>query len=144
VALDHYRQRRRLAEAAAFEARRLWRQVDPGQIRGSWLVLVNRLAVVVAGAQLAAAQQADGYVERVLAEQGIDPQPASRLVASALAGVASDGRPLDTLVTQPAVSTVTALDRGRSLREALAVGQATLEMMVRTQVADAGRVADGV
>src|SRR5690606_16892226 len=41
-------------------------------------------------------------------------------------------------------STVTALDRGRSLREALAIGQATLDMIVRTQVADAGRVADGV
>src|SRR5690606_36298272 len=91
-----------------------------------------------------AARQADGYVERVLAEQGIDPQPNGRLVASALAGVASDGRPLDTLLTQPAISTVTALDRGRSLREALAIRQATLDMMVRTQVADAGRVADGV
>jgi len=144
VALDHHRARRRLARAAVVEARRLWRQVDPSQIRRSWLALVTRLTVVVAGAQLAAARQADEYVERVLAEQGIDPEPDGILVPSMLAGVASDGRPLDTLLTQPAISTVTALDQGRSMRDALAAGQATLEMMVRTQVADAGRVADGV
>src|SRR5690606_9852828 len=119
-------------------------QVDPGQIRQSWQTLVGRLVVVVTGAQLAAAQQADSYVERVLAEQGIDPRPDGALVPSALVGVASDGRALDTLLYQPAISAVTALGRGRSVRDALAVGQATLDMAVRTQVADAGRVADQV
>ena len=122
----------------------MWRQVDPGQIRQSWQTLVGRLVVVVTGAQLAAAQQADSYVERVLAEQGIDPRPDGALVPLALVGVASDGRALDTLLYQPAISAVTALDRGRSVRDALAVGQATLDMAVRTQVADAGRVADQV
>lgn len=144
VALDHYRDRRRLAQAVVAEARRLWGQIDPARIRQSWLELVARLVVVVTGAQLVAAQQAERYLDDVLGEQGVPAAAEGVLVASALSGVASDGLPLYTLLTQPAITAVTALDRGKSTREALAAGSATLEMMVRTQVADAGRVADGV
>ncbi|HEX5995682.1 MAG TPA: hypothetical protein VFY84_11120 [Jiangellales bacterium] len=144
VALNHYRDRRRLTKAVVAEARRTWGQVDPARIRASWLELVSRLVVVVSGAQLVAAQQAERYLDEVLAEQGIPSVAEGVLVASSLAGVASDGLPLDTLLTQPAITAVTALDRGKTPRRALAAGRATLDMMVRTQVADAGRVADGV
>jgi len=144
VALDHYRRRRRLVEEVARAARQTWRQVDRGDIAGSWLTLLPRLLAAVMGAQLAAAQTADDYLAAVLAEQDIDPAAEGALVPSALVGVASDGRELDTLLYQPAIAAKAALAEGATVPRAMAAGQATLDMIVRTQVADAGRVADQV
>src|SRR5690606_374096 len=144
VALDHYRRRRRLVEEVARAARQTWRQVDRGDIAGSWLTLLPRLLAAVMGAQLAAAQTADDYLAAVLAAQGIDPAAEGALVPSALVGVASDGRALDTLLYQPAIAAKAALAEGATVPRAMAAGQATLDMIVRTQVADAGRVADQV
>src|SRR5690606_21736999 len=144
VALDHYRRRRRLVEEVARAARQTWRQVDRGDIAGSWLALLPRLLAAVMGAQPAAAQPADDYLAAVLAAQGTAPARAGALVPSALVGVAADGRALDTLLYQPAIAAKAALAEGATVPRAMAAGQATLDMIVRTQVADAGRVADQV
>jgi hypothetical protein len=71
-------------------------------------------------------------------------EPAGLVVADALAGIASDGRDLVTLLDQPAITTLTALGSGVPQARAMTAGYATLDMAVRTQVADAGRVADQV
>lgn len=62
----------------------------------------------------------------------------------AFAGVASDGLPLAPLLFLPAVTVLGALGAGAPAGKALAAGRATLDMIVRTQVADAGRSAVGV
>lgn len=144
VALEHYRSRLRLALAAATAARRLWAQVDGGRVVASWRLLVPQLLVVLAGAQQAAAQAADGYVDEVLGEQGVDAEAVGRVDAASLAGVASDGRALDSLLMSPAFGVLTAVGAGASQGRALAGGLASLDMIVRTQVADAGRAADQV
>lgn len=144
VALAHYRGRRLLVEAVADVARRLWRQVDPGRLDASWASLSAQLLVGLAGAQQSAATPADGYLDTVLSAQDLDPTPAARLVPSALAGVASDGRPLETLLHHPVVVTKLAIGSGATTTRALAAGYTNLDMIVRTQVADAGRVADQV
>lgn len=144
VARRHYRWRRKLIRAVAEEARRAWRRVDPGDIAGSWRAEIGRLLLVVSGAQLAAAQAADDYLDAVLAEQDIDPAASGRVAASMLAGVASDGRDLDGLLYQPAVTSLVAIRDGVPVARALAGGYATLDMIARTQVADAGRAADQV
>jgi hypothetical protein len=51
---------------------------------------------------------------------------------------------LDTLLYQPAVTALRAIGSGVDVRRAMTAGQLELDMIVRTQVADAGRVADGV
>lgn len=144
IALDHYRARLRLALAAATAARRLWAQVDAGRLAASWRLLLPRLLVVLAGAQQAAAQAADGYVDEVLGEQGVDADAAGRVDPAALAGIASDGRALDSLLMSPAFGVLIAVGAGASQSRALAGGLASLDMIVRTQVADAGRAADQV
>jgi hypothetical protein len=110
----------------------------------SWLAQVPGLSVVVSGAQFAAASPADDYLDEVLAAQ--DSVGDSRLAVEPrnFAGVASDGRDLMSLLYQPAISALTALASGTPLSMALATGAATLDMITRTQVADAGRAADGV
>jgi hypothetical protein len=144
AAVRRHRELRELAEDTAAEGRRLWRQVDPGAILASWREVLGRLLVVLSGAQFAAAHDASGYVREALAEEGVDADPAGEVVTRRLAGIASDGRPLDTLLEQPARLAVVLRGSGRTMPRSLAVGQAHLDMIVRTQVADAGRVAEGV
>ena len=144
VALAHYRSRAGLADALARAARRLWLRVDRSNIAASWQAQLVDLLVLVNGAQLAAAQAAEEYVDTVLAEQNIGGDAEGRLAPRALAGVASDGRTLDTLLYQPVVATLGAISQGAPVDRALAGGLANLDMICRTQVADIGRAADQV
>jgi hypothetical protein len=136
--------------STAAAGRRLWNQVDPADLSRSWAPLLARLLVIVTGAQLAAARAANDYVAGTLAAQGIDSEPSGEVVAESLAGIASDGRALASLLLNPVIATKRMIsqqlaDEGRiRLDSALATGHATLEMTLRTQIADAGRVADGV
>jgi hypothetical protein len=144
VAQAHYRRRRGLVDALADLAQALWLRVDPGDIAQSWTALLVDLLVMANAAQVAAARSADNYLDEVLDAQGIDPAAEGRLSPMALAGVASDGRPLASLLYEPAIGTLTAIGAGADVDEALAGGAAALDRAVRTQVADAGRAADGV
>lgn len=144
VALDHYRDRQRLVRAVGEIARGLWRRIDPDQIDATWARLLPELMVSLAGAQRAAAQGADGYLDEVLEQQTIGTAAEGRLQAGALSGSAADGRPLDTLLRQPTIATKLAIQSGLAPARALATGYANLDMIVRTEVADAGRVADQV
>ncbi|MEO3922701.1 hypothetical protein ABGB07_02280 [Micromonosporaceae bacterium B7E4] len=143
VAREHYRVRARMARALEREAARLWRQVDRANISGSWADLLPRLLVAVVAAQRASAAASDAYVAAALAEQDASTGQVG-VNAAAFAGIASDGRNLGTLLAQPIITSKVALERGTTEAYALAAGQAALQMIVATQVADAGRVADGV
>lgn len=156
VASEHHRQRQELVAAAAAVAVEMWEDTDPEDLSGSWSRRLVELLAVLAGAQRSAARPADAYVDAVLAEEGVTPrrievgpvsegdrQPGS-VRPEALSGIASDGRPLATLLQAPVVAAKVAIAGGHTLERAMATGQATAEMVVRTQVADAGRVADGI
>jgi hypothetical protein len=138
-----YATRQALVAAAGASAARAWSQVDAANVSGSWARQVAPLYVSVSTAQLAAAQGADAYVQSSLAGHGLAVAEYA-VAAQALAGVAADGRDLVTLLYQPAVTTLVGLRSGRSTLEALALGALQLDTMVRTEVADAGRVADGI
>lgn len=141
--------RRRAAQAAlarttASAARTAWSRIDRLSIGGSWLrLLVEPLALLVA-AQVQAAATADAYVTAALAAQGIAAEPAGTLRPQSLAGIASDGRRLDTLLYQPAIEALALIGAGATPAQALATGALRLDMIFRTQIADAGRIATGV
>ncbi len=144
VALDHYRDRRVLVDVAARIAAAAWSRVDADAIVASWQAQLPEVATAVSGAQFAAAQTADTYLDGVLAGQGIPLAAEGAVNARALAGVASDGRDLISLLYQPVIAALLGIQGGAPPMEALMVGMSTLDMIVRTQVADAGRVADGI
>nr|WP_146218380.1 hypothetical protein [Micromonospora acroterricola] len=131
-------------EALAAVAKRLWLRVDPADIARSWTTQLAELVALTNATQIAAARSADEYVDEVLDAQGINPSPAGRLMAASVAGVASDGRPLASLLYEPAIRALSAVGAGAEVDRALAGGFAALDTMVRTQVADAGRAADQV
>jgi hypothetical protein len=105
--------------------------------------MVGLLALVTAS-QRAVAGQADDYVAGVLAAQGIELNTAGRVNPLALSGVASDGRSLSGLLTAPAIITKRAISQGVTIDQALLTGGLSLDLILKTQIADAGRVADGI
>lgn len=110
----HYRQQQRYAATALAASRRAWRLGNPVSL----LPALTQL-------QQYAARDGAASVGDMLAEQNITAEPVAEVNTDHLAGVASDGRPL------------------RSLLEQAATGTA-LDLMALTQVADAARVAAGV
>lgn len=135
------------ATAAAVSAAVLtaWDDTDMDHVERSWLRQVARKvkALLTAG-QLAAARRAVRYTQRQVQLRPDPPLPTAVVVPERLAGVTSDGRPLERLLVEPA-RTVRRLRReGRTLTEAELAGRVQLDMIVRTQIADASRVASGV
>lgn len=139
-----YRRQVTLAQRTAVRVRGIWAQVDRGSVFASWRALLADVLPVVASAQGIAAASAGAYVDDALEAQGVVVEAEGRVSVTALAGVASDGRDLAALLAGPAVRALEAVGRGRSVPVAMAVGAGNLDMIVRTQVADAGRVATGV
>lgn len=144
VALEHYRARRRLSAAVAGLARELWSRLAPDDLDSSWSRILPQLLIGLTGAQLGAARRADVYVDQVLVQQDVDPAAVARVVPEALAGVASDGRPLDSLLLNPLTVVKAGIAGGATIQQSLAAGYANLDMIVRTQLADAGRGADQI
>ncbi|RIH58392.1 hypothetical protein D3C59_33370 [Streptomyces sp. SHP22-7] len=101
------------------------------------------LDAVVAG-QLTAAQGAQAFVASAMAERRAAERMAAELAPGAFAGVASDGRPLTTLLFQPAITTFTAWQAGADSATALLAGMNQMARMTATQIADTSRAATQV
>ena len=140
----HVRTQQARSKAAARRLRGEWNRIDPRNIAASWRSLIPRALVVLTGAQLTGAQDSQDYVTAVLAAQGIESDAAGVVVPQAFAGIASDGRDLAGLLYEPVITTLQTIKTGAPVRDALTLGKVHLDMIARTQVADAGRVADGV
>jgi hypothetical protein len=144
VAAAHHAEQQALARAAAIAAARSWSAVDPDNIARSWATLLDRTLADVTVAQYQAAAGADGYLAASLDSLDATAPAVGRVVPGRLAGIASDGRPLSGLLFQPAVQSLHAVGAGATTADALRIGRISLDMIVRSQVADAGRVAVGV
>lgn len=139
----YYERQTAIADQAIRAAGRWWRQFDPLDM-ASWDAVGQRLFVVTAAAQLASAMAADPYLDAVLAETRQPAGAVGKVQARSLAGIASDGWPLESLVAVPALLVRRAVAGGAPVAEAMAGGLASLTRIVDTQVADAGRISVGV
>lgn len=135
----HQREQERTADQAAAAVSRLWSEVDPAAIGPSWAALVPRVTTILAAAQLAAALGAVEYLDELM---GLAVPPLAGIAAGALAGTASDGRELETLLSQPAITALTAIKHGAAPRRAMAAGRVQLHGIATTQTADAARAAE--
>jgi hypothetical protein len=133
-----------LARRAARELAALWRGVDRNRIAMSWRSLLPQALVLLSTAQMTAASAADLYVTDAAVAQGVRSTPAGLVNPRMFGGIASDGRPLVSLLYQPAITALEQIGAGASPARALTAGGFTLDLIGRTQVADAGRTADGV
>jgi hypothetical protein len=145
VARQHQAAQVATATAVGGAVATAWGTMDPAALMASWRSGVGaRILALVFGGQLAAAGRADPYVAQALAAQSTAARTDYHVVPRSLAGIASDGRPLDSLLVQPVITVLTQLDQGVPQDAAMQAGAVQMDMIVRTAVADAGRVADSV
>jgi hypothetical protein len=137
----HYAYQQQVTDAAVRAAEIAWAKVLPSDPLGSWRRVAPGLLALVTAAQVAAARDADPYLAAVLAEQGETDDPAGEIAPGTFAGVAADGRPLDTLLSIPAQALSDALAGGMTREQALASQGDRLRMLVETTVQDTGRSA---
>src|SRR6187402_488661 len=97
AAREFYRAQQRQVVATVALSRREWARMG-GDFDQSWATVGPRLTVLAASAQLGSARSAAAYVPKVLAETNQVADPDGLVNGSAFAGIASDGRPLDTLL----------------------------------------------
>jgi len=144
VAEVQYAAQKELVQATAAAGVAMWQQVDPFALTASWSAWLSRLFVTLRGAQISAASNADTFVDDALRAQGFKPKPEGRVAATAFSRSSSSGGSLESLLMGPVIATKQAIAHGATVPRAMATGQARLEMTLRTQVADASRVAAGV
>lgn len=144
IAAQHAERQVALARRTSLELAKLWRHIDRNRIAASWGSLLPQALAILGTSQATAAAAAGLYVDDVLEESGVAVDyPAGRINPGRFAGIASDGRPLASLLLEPAITSLSQIKGGASPAQALSSGRFVLDMITRTQVADAGRVAVG-
>jgi len=144
IALEQYRRQQVITRRAAHRVQAVWRQINRRDISGSWQQLSPLLVAAVTEAQTEAAKLADPYLDDVIAAEGADAAATGRVVPGSLAGIASDGRPLLSLLYQPVIDWKVRMLSGQSMEDAFRGSLASALRVTSTQVADAGRGATGV
>lgn len=140
LAAAHRFRQQQIAGAADAETGRLWgfvRMLGWGRVSGR-LTRVARLAMA------SAARGSQDYTAAAVRGWGEEPDPAGDVDEAAFAFAASDGRPLETLLEQPALEVRSLMAGGVGAGHAHEVGRRHLSRIVVTQVADAARGATGV
>ncbi|WP_435239565.1 hypothetical protein [Streptomyces sp. YPW6] len=137
-----YTQVHSLAQAVVAQVRSIWSGLDPANILASLQGDQGAaiLQAVVAG-QLTAAEGAQQFVMMAMAARNAAAPVLAALAPEAFAGVASDGRPLTSLLYVPAITTYTAYAAGMGAEAAAVAGMNQMARMVSTQITDASRSA---
>lgn len=132
-----------LSRSLAAQLSALWRRVDRNRIGPSWAGLAPLAVGFITEAQEAAVADAGAYMAAAFVAQGLDPAGPS-VDGSQLSGVASDGRPLETLAMSPVFSTLHEVKAGNGVERGMASGLSSLLLIGQTLVSDAARSADGL
>lgn len=138
----HHKRRKRLSAAVVAAIVREWRRIDTRDLDGSWPAVLARMLPILSTGQRRAAELADAYVAQTLRAQGATAAPWGSVNPDLFAGIASDGRPLETLLYAPVADGKRLLGDGVPMQDMLRREAATVAMIGATQVADAGRLAD--
>lgn len=125
-------------------ATRHWHKLGPNWIADAWRERIPTVAAAITAAQRTAAASALVNGALAIGQQDQWATPDGLVDTDAFAGLAADGRSLDTLLRAPAITARTLIADGMEPAQALAAGGRQLSMMVLTEVADAGRGAAGV
>lgn len=152
AAENYYRQRAiqvRTIEAAM----RIWGSRPPKDFDAWFAKNVDRLVAIAISGQQAAVEGADEYVEDTLDALDVGTPALAEIDTEGLIGVASDGRPLDSLMYGAVITAKgqigKAVEQQRPITSDVVAaawqsGLQALQLRMQTQVADANRVATGL
>lgn len=142
--IDHYKSMQTLQAQAVAVSVRQWSEIKQARIVDSWVNQTATLTPIIADLQYRAALDGATYAAMTLAEQGVYVPPTDYVDPAAIAGFASDGRALGTLLQTPAYGALAYIGEGMATRTALDKGAESIAQIVQTIVADAGRQAAGI
>jgi hypothetical protein len=140
-AAERYRQTASVTRRVVDEVQRIWRGLTASRIESDLEGDAGRriLDLVTAG-QLSVAAGAQRYVEECVAAANAGLVAALALLRpQGFAGIASDGRPLASLLYVPAVTVASRRAAGASDDEAMLAGLYQMTRITATQIADADR-----
>src|SRR5690242_6584402 len=144
IALAFQAAQARRVRLTANEVQRLWAQLDRRDLSGSWEASVGpRVVRAITAGQLSTAAAADDYVDEVVDAEGADPARAGRVRPEAFAGLAADGRSLDSLMLLSVITTKQGIAGGLSTDDALMRGLNQALRLGSSEAAQAGRSAVG-
>ncbi|WP_415956434.1 hypothetical protein [Streptomyces sp. 021-4] len=145
LAADRHSLIRQVSQSVITAVQALWGDVPPNRILSALQGDAGRqiLAAVTAG-QMTVAQGAEVFVSASLLAQGAPAAPLARLNPGALVGLASDARPLVSLLYLPAITTARSLALGESEATAALRGLNQMAMITGTQIADTARAATSI
>jgi hypothetical protein len=144
VATSHQADMNGIRAVQLAKAIRAFRDLDPDHPIKSWIENVGeRVYVAVSSGQEAAAGRAADYTRRALLVQHLDAILPD-INAENFAGIASDGRDMESLLAGAAIRVSQGKRKGMSNAQAMQAGENWLRMVVSTQIQDAGRAADSV
>ncbi|AZM54157.1 hypothetical protein DMA15_17580 [Streptomyces sp. WAC 01529] len=129
----HQAERAQLAAATALAVRAVWQGVDPEQLETSWAARAPLAAELIGRGQLTAAASAEPWL---VAELGEGEGSVAPLAAAAATG------DLAPVLLAPLLVSLNRIRRGFARTLSILSGAALLEMVTRTLIADAGRIAD--
>lgn len=135
-ARSHLRARQRLILATVALVRREWARMGE-DFDESWALIAPRVTQLTAAAQLGAARTGATFVPEALAQQGQKVSAVAEVDPRGLVGVASDGRPLESLL-YGAVARARKIEASTTIQR-LESGGKWLEQIVQTQISDAAR-----
>lgn len=142
VAVTHQRRQDRTILDTLEHVEATWTRMSAVDLDASWERLGPGIVLATAHGQHAAATEGAAYIPRALSAQGIATAAAGAVEPAMLTGIASDGRPLGSLLYGAVATSGQALNAGAAAPVALRQGWGWLQRAVSTQVADAGRVAE--
>jgi hypothetical protein len=122
-----------------------WATLDTDDMIRSWINDVGqRIYVLLSLAQRILASDAGPFVRVSLDMQNVDLAGLPDVNPGAFAGIASDGRDLESLLAGAVIRTRGRIRRGQTPAEAMQTGALFLRTVANTQLSDAGRAADQV
>jgi hypothetical protein len=134
----------RRTRLTANEVQRLWGQLDRADLSGSWNASVGpRIVRAITAGQLSSANAADDYVDEVVGAEGADSDRVGRVRPEAFAGLAADGRSLDSLMLLSLITTKQGIAGGLSTDDAMMRGLNQALRLSSSEVTQAGRSAVG-
>lgn len=150
---ENYLRQQAIQREALIAAKRIWGSRPPKDFDAWFAANVDRLVAVIVLGQRAAVDDAEQYVADTLDDLGVSTSPTDEVAPDGLTGIASDGRPLDSLMYGSIITAKgkigDAVDRGLPVTgdvvsTAWEAGLRSLQLRVQTQIADANRVGTGL
>ncbi|WP_206029981.1 hypothetical protein [Rhodococcus sp. IC4_135] len=143
---EYYLEQQKIMGVVLLTAKRIWGEHPPLDFDFWWSEHVEQLTALAVAGQSRAIAGTEEYVAAALAEMGTPVDPDVEVDPSPLVGVASDGRPLDSLMYGAIIRTKAKIGQAETVDssvmfDAWQSGLSALLTRFQTQIADAARVA---